>query len=226
MAAPHDTTPPPTATANTASAETAGGGHAPNHHAHHPPFAGVTGLLAALTMLAGRRDHIDLALGLARPRPGDTLLDVGCGPGTAARRAARAGARVVGVDPAPVMLRVARLLSRRGRITFREGRAEALPVPDASVDVLWSIATVHHWSDVDSGLREARRVLVPGGRFVAIERRTRPGATGLASHGWTDEQATAFATALTDAGFADARVERRTTRRRALVAVSATRPAD
>jgi ubiquinone/menaquinone biosynthesis C-methylase UbiE len=48
---------------------------------------------------------------------------------------------------------------------------------------------VHHWHDLDAGLAEVRRVLRPSGRFLAIERQVEPGATGLASHGWTAEQA-------------------------------------
>jgi ubiquinone/menaquinone biosynthesis C-methylase UbiE len=50
-------------------------------------------------------------------------------------------------------------------------------------------------------LDEARRVLKPGGRLVAIERLTRPGATGLASHDWTAEQAGAFADCCLAHGF-------------------------
>src|SRR5262249_28039025 len=149
-----------------------------------------------------------LAEQLSRPRPGDTVVDVGCGPGTAVRRAARHGTSVVGVDPAPGMLRVARMLTRPSdRVRFAPGTAEALPLPDASASVLGSIASVHHWADLDAGLGEARRVLRPGGRLVAIERRARPGARGHASHGWTDDQARAFAQRCLEYGFADAAVD-------------------
>jgi ubiquinone/menaquinone biosynthesis C-methylase UbiE len=75
------------------------------------------------------------------------------------------------------MLRVARLLTRSSDAHYVEGRAEALPAADDSASVAWPIASVHHWGDVDAGLRELRRVLTPGGRFIAIERQTSPGAT-------------------------------------------------
>jgi ubiquinone/menaquinone biosynthesis C-methylase UbiE len=100
--------------------------------------------------------------------------------------------------------------------------AEALPLPDSSVSVVWSIASVHHWADLDAGLHEARRVLKPGGRLVAIERLTRPGATGLASHGWTPEQASAFADRCLAHGFTDATVNRHDAGRRTKVSVRAT----
>ena len=55
------------------------------------------------------------------------------------------------------MLRLARRLTRRrDRITLRQGTAEALPLPDGSATVLWSIATVHHWSDLDCRARRNR----------------------------------------------------------------------
>ena len=91
---------------------------------------------------------------------------------------------------------------------YVEGAAESLPLPDASATVAWSIATVHHWHDIDAGGREVRRVLAPGGRFVAIEKRTMPDAHGLGTHGWTDAQADAFAQRLGELGFVDVRIER------------------
>jgi len=72
--------------------------------------------------------------------------------------------------------------------------------------VVWSLATVHHWPLLDEGFAEARRVLRPGGRFLAIERKTRPGAKGLASHGWIRDQADAFAVRCRHAGFTDVTV--------------------
>src|SRR3954454_472135 len=73
----------------------------PNHHAHYPAFAGVSGLVAALSMVRGRETQTKLALDLAGLRAADRVIDIGCGPGAAARHAARLGATVVGIDPSP-----------------------------------------------------------------------------------------------------------------------------
>jgi len=198
----------------------------PNHHAHYPGFAGPAGFLAAASMVLGGKGKARLAERLSELAAGDAVADIGCGPGTAARSAARLGASVVGVDPAPVMLRVARLLTRHSAqpVRYAEGSAEALPLPDSSVSVAWSIASVHHWADLDAGLHEAQRVLKPGGRLVAIERLSRPGATGLASHGWTPEQASAFADRCRAHGFTGASVNRHGGGRRTRVSVRATAP--
>ena len=198
---------------------------APNHHADHPGFAGVSGLLVGLTMLIGHGSAARLAADLASVSETDRVVDVGCGPGTAVREAAHRGAHVVGVDPAPVMLRLARTFTRDNpAITWAVGAAEDLPQPDGSATVVWSLATVHHWRDIAAGLAEARRVLAPAGRFLAIERSVRPGATGLASHGWTDHQAESFAAQCRAAGFSDVRVEKHSLGRRDLSAVRAVRP--
>jgi SAM-dependent methyltransferase len=198
----------------------------PNHHANYPGFAGLTGLLAAASMVVGREGDALLAEELSRLQPGDKVVDVGCGPGTAVRRAARLGASAIGVDPAPVMLRVARILTRSSvGARYVTGTAESMPLPDGSVSVLWTIASVHHWTDLDAALTEARRVLSPAGRLVAIERRTEPGARGYASHGWTGEQAAAFANLCQEHGFIDAEVGHHQAGRRRTVSVTATMPA-
>jgi ubiquinone/menaquinone biosynthesis C-methylase UbiE len=133
----------------------------------------------------------------------------------AARHAAALGATVIGVDPASVMVRVAKLLTRNRRVRYVAGAAESVPVGDGAATVAWSLSTVHHWADIDAGLAEVQRALVPGGRFVVLEKLIRPGATGVASHGWTRRQADAFAGRLAQTGFVDVAVDvhdgRRTT---------------
>jgi SAM-dependent methyltransferase len=205
----------------------------PNHHAAFSGCSGLRGGLAGLTMIVGRSEDAALAMTLTGAGTGDRVVDVGCGPGSAARAAAARGAHVTGVDPARVMLRLAgRLTPASAGVEFVEGSAESLPLPDGSADVVWTIASVHHWHDVDAGLVEIRRVLEPGGRLLAMERRIRPGATGLASHGWTDEQAAVFAGMCRDHGFDDVRIERDTVHlwrgrgARNLVAVVATSAPD
>jgi SAM-dependent methyltransferase len=194
----------------------------PNHHAHHPGFAGLGGALAALCFTVGRGGDAELAVELTGAGPGDDVVDIGCGPGVAVRRAAARGASsVVGVDPATVMLRVARVLTL-GTPRYLVGTAEDLPLPDGSATVAWSLATVHHWQDIDAGLREARRVLRPSGRLLAVERLVAPGATGLASHGWTEPQAEQFAERCRAAGLTDVEVGRhRSGRRRQVLSVLA-----
>lgn len=178
-----------------------------NHHADHSGFAGIAGVLCGLVFLVMGRRKARLAADVAQISPTDHVVDIGCGPGTAARVAAHRGATVTGVDPAPTMLRLARLVTpRRAPITWSQGTAEHLPVPDGSATVVWALATVHHWQDVDKAVAEAHRALVPGGRLIAIERRSPADATGLASHGWTDEQAELFAALCRHAGLDDVSV--------------------
>ena len=198
----------------------------PNHHAAFPAFAGVGGLVAALSFTVGRGPDAELAIRLTDLGPDDEVIDVGCGPGVAVRRAASTGATsVVGVDPAPVMLRVARALTWPSRrhppvVRYLHGAAEALPLPDGSASVVWSLATVHHWRDLDAGLGEARRVLRPSGRLLAIERRVEPGASGHASHGWTEDQAQRFAEQCRAAGFAHVEIGHHQPSRRHVLTVA------
>ena len=196
-----------------------------NHHGDHHGFAGPTGFLAGLCMLVAGRARACLAVDLASVSDVDCVVDLGCGPGSAVRAAARRGAQVTGVDPAAVMLVLARMLTRRQRgITWVHGAAEELGLPDGSATVVWSLATVHHWRNVAAGLAEVHRVLSPGGRFFAIERQVRPDATGLASHGWSDDQAESFAAQCRTAGFDEVGTATRTAGRSTVTVVTAVRP--
>lgn len=196
-----------------------------NHHADQPGFGGVTGLLFGVLFLAIGRAKARLAVDIASVSATDRVIDIGCGPGGAVRAAARRGAHAIGVDPAPVMLRVARAVTRgKAGVEWAEGTAENLPVPTGSATVVWSLATVHHWKDATKGLSEAHRVLAPGGRVLAIERQVQPGATGVASHGWTEQQAESFAALCRTAGFGNVRVEGRGNGRGAVWAVHGVKP--
>lgn len=200
----------------------------PNHHAHYRQFTGVFGYLAGLTMIAGRGRDARLVVDLAEVAEHDHVLDVGCGPGTAVRMAARRGGRVTGIDPSEPMLRLARVLTaaRRppGPVEWLCAGAERMPVPDGSVTVCWSLASVHHWPELEAGVDEVRRVVAADGRFYALEKRTRPGATGNATHGWTPGQAARFAALLADTGFDGVEVSNHDLGRREVVVVQGRAP--
>ena len=118
-----------------------------------------------------RKVTIDQAL----IKPGDSVLDVGCGTGEvtlAAKTRAKNGS-VYGIDPAPEMIAVARKKAARKRleIDFRVGVIEALPFPDSSMDVVTSSLMMHHLPEELKvrGLAEIYRVLKPGGRLLIAD---------------------------------------------------------
>ncbi|WP_435871941.1 methyltransferase domain-containing protein [Kitasatospora griseola] len=107
-------------------------------------------------------------------RPGQRLLDVGCGPGTiTADLADRLGptGRAIGVDPsAEVLAQAAALAAERGleqRLTFEAADVYRLPYADASFDVVHAHQVLQHLADPVAALREMRRVTAPGG-VVAV----------------------------------------------------------
>jgi SAM-dependent methyltransferase len=99
--------------------------------------------------------------------PGEDVLDVGCGTGNAALRAAQAGGRVTGVDLTPELLEEARRLAADAGhdIEYLEGDAEALPVADESFDVVVSVMGVMFAPRHRVAAAELARVLRPGGRL-------------------------------------------------------------
>lgn len=99
--------------------------------------------------------------------PGEDVLDVACGTGNAALRAAQAGATVTGVDLTPELLDVGRELAARERVAIEyvEGDAEALPVEDERFDVVLSVFGCMFAPRHGLAAAELARVLRPGGRL-------------------------------------------------------------
>ncbi len=97
---------------------------------------------------------------------GKTVLDVGCGGGIFAEPLARAGARVVGVDPSPGSLEAAREHARKEglEIDYREAYAEAFET-DEAFGVVMAVDVLEHVEDVDRTLDTCARLLEPGGSF-------------------------------------------------------------
>jgi SAM-dependent methyltransferase len=113
------------------------------------------------------------ALGLA---PGTRVLDLGCGKGRDSLELARRfGFRVHGVDPVPHHSQVANsaLLEEqrelRDLVEFRQGSAESVPAPDASIDLVWCREVLYHIEDLDVAFAECHRVLRLGGRMVTSQ---------------------------------------------------------
>ena len=158
---------------------------------------------------------------LAAIEPGQTVLDLGSGGGIdvllSARRVGPNG-KVYGLDMTDEMLSLARENQRKAGATnveFLKGTIEAIPLPDSSVDVVISNCVINLSSDKDATLREAFRVLRPGGRFAVsdvIVRGDVPADIRRSMELWVGCIAGAleeseYAAKLRAAGFADIDVE-------------------
>jgi demethylmenaquinone methyltransferase/2-methoxy-6-polyprenyl-1,4-benzoquinol methylase len=100
-------------------------------------------------------------------KPGDRVLDACCGTGDLAIGAQAAGGVVTGLDFSPAMLERARRKS--SAITWIEGDVLDLPFPDASFDAATVGFGIRNVADLEAGLAELARVLVPGGRLGCLE---------------------------------------------------------
>src|SRR5215204_2194864 len=101
---------------------------------------------------------------LLSPRPGERIVDLGCGTGRLTAQIAAAGAEVVGIDASEAMIKRARELYPQLRFEVARGEDFALETP---VDAVFSNAALHWMSPPQDVAAAVARVLKPGGRFVA-----------------------------------------------------------
>src|SRR6184192_1128939 len=153
---------------------------------------------------------------LADLRPGERVLDLGSGAGhdvlLSAKRVAPDG-HAYGVDMTDEMLAVAR--GNQTNATFLKGTIEQIPLPDASVDVVISNCVINLAADKRAVLREAHRVLAPGGRFAVADMvalAELPAEVKRSLDQWAGCVAgtisiAEYAEALRDVGFSDVDVE-------------------
>jgi len=111
-----------------------------------------------------------------------TIVDVGCGTGSALRHAAVkvTNGTLIGIDPIPRMIEIATDITKKKKtgfqIDFKVGSAEYLPAADSVADIVFAFDSIDHWNDVQQGLHEILRILRPGGRLIIVKDSGVPGA--------------------------------------------------
>jgi ubiquinone/menaquinone biosynthesis C-methylase UbiE len=133
---------------------------------------GLLGRLGGRMMAHRNREMNRWLVGLLEVREGESVLDVGCGPGVGIELLCTVtpAVRVVGVDPSDEMIAQAQARNqvrvRSGVVEIRAAPAHQLPFPDMTFDAVMSINSLQVWPDPHAGLREIRRALKPGGRIA------------------------------------------------------------
>lgn len=139
--------------------------------------SGPLGMLALSAMAAKNGGQNRAALDLLKPRAGESILEVGCGPGMGLRRALKAVGKtgyVAGVDQSATAVHFAAHVihhdALRGRAIALRAEAADLPFKDSLFDRAFAVNSFQFWPDPARALREIARVLAPSGRLVITQR--------------------------------------------------------
>jgi SAM-dependent methyltransferase len=193
--------------------------------------SGLAGLLMRRVLNKVNARVNRTALDLLELRRDDRLLDIGFGGGLVLREALNRLPEgfVAGIEISEPMLKLARRKFHRelraGRLALEEGNVSSIPFPDASFSHVTAVNTLHFWPDPAGGLREALRVLKPGGRIVIVLRpKEYLDRIRFTSYGFTAYDDQRLRELLVGAGFGDTRVESREDGRMGMQLALATRP--
>lgn len=115
------------------------------------------------------------------PRPGEKILDVGCGEGYLSEKIASYGAITTGIDISHTAIARAKIRTKGKNLEFRELDAAKLDYPDASFDKIVSFCAIEHFTDDEKVLSHLARMLKPGGRLLLS-------ADSLSNPGLTDKE--------------------------------------
>lgn len=110
---------------------------------------------------------IDIVVRLLGLAPGARIADLGCGSGVFTNGVQQRGFNCIGVDLSPKLIGMAR--AKYPGVEFLEGDIERLPFEDGSFDGVVLAGVLHHLPDLTACAAEIRRILKPGGRFVAFD---------------------------------------------------------
>ena len=133
---------------------------------------GVMGRLGGIIMARTNEDCGVWVAGLLEIGPGDSVLEVGFGPGMIIQHLSKlaSAGHVAGIDPSREMVEQARARNtatiERGRIDLRRGSVESLPFDDDAFNKALAVNSMQIWPDPAAGLREMRRVMKPGAKVA------------------------------------------------------------
>ena len=146
---------------------------------------------------------------LAAIDPSWVAADLGCGTGRTSAALAPFVRQVIAVDTSAEMLAAAReRLVTTGNVDVREGALEAVPIAEGTVDLALLVLVLHHLGDPAAVLKEARRILAPGGRLLVIDMQPhdREEYRGQMGHVWLGFSEAQIGRLLGGAGFTGTRV--------------------